>query len=216
MGPAIVNVGLPRTGTTSFAAATELLGFRSLHVWSEAQHDARVYGELLENSPSSRRFLGQFNSLSDTPFYGLRAHFEKHYPATVLCYSTRNRDAWVESMVNYRTGGGEYLARLYGVDPPPYHADRLDDLRYIYDQHHRLVCSGLPVIDLDSGDDDQKWAVLCSALPDGAALLESMRGVPWPSRNSWDDVQCQRQTAARQRNAKPAALGFLKKLVGYG
>ena len=185
--PYVVNVGLPRTGTSSFAAATEMLGFQSLHIWHEAEKDPEVLNMFIGNQDEARNFLSQYHTLSDTPFYAFRDVFEKYYPDTLLVYTTRSKESWVQSMINHGNAGGVFLSGRYDVEKPPYTESRVRDLEKIYDLHHEKVCRGLPAIDLASEDDDLKWKLLCSGLPDSPDCIQKTVGRSWPHENSYTE-----------------------------
>ena len=183
-GPYVVNVGLPRTGTSSFGRAAELLGFKSLHIWHEAENDVSTLAKFMQNNSDSRRFLSQYHALSDTPFYALRDVFEFYYPETSMVFTTRPKRDWVRSMITYRSAGGQFLAQMYRLTGPPYTQDQAEQLGAAYDHHHQAVCGGLPSIDLGSLDDRRKWKVLCAALPNPEACLARSASLSWPHENS--------------------------------
>lgn len=181
--PWVVNVGLPRTGTTSFTQAAVLLGLRSLHIWDAAEPDADLLRAVHQNTATSRRFLSEFHALADTPFYALRNAFEAHHPETRLLYTTRPREEWVESMIRHGRAGGEFLARLYGLRGIPWCEPDRPALSAAFDQHHETVCHGLPAIDLSGPDDGERWRVFCSCLPDFETHFEQVRELAWPHEN---------------------------------
>ena len=182
-GPWIVNVGLPRTGTSSFARATELLGFRSLHIWSKAEESPALLASFQSNDPESRRFVSAYDTLSDTPFYALRDTFERHYPETRILYTTRPKRDWVRSILSNPMAGGEFLARLYGLRDAPYAERHRESLERLYERHHTEVCHGISAIDLGLADDRAKWELLCAGLPDPETALKRSIGLEWPREN---------------------------------
>lgn len=183
LGPFIVNVGLPRTGTTSFSKAVELLGFKSLDIWSQAEYDPTVIERFKANDGEIRKFLSQYHALSDTPFYALRDTFEQYYPHVTLVFTTRPKEDWVKSMFKHQRAGGNFLTKLYGAKGIPYKENDQHKLSQIYDQHHASVCYGLPSIDLESQDDQVKWKLLCSAFPQHKELLLRALEIKWPHEN---------------------------------
>lgn len=181
--PFVINVGLPRTGTTSFSRAVELLGFQSLHIWENAEFNPIVIDRLKANDGELRQFLSGYDALSDTPFYALREIFELYYPDTMLIYTTRPKTEWIKSMLNHRMAGGDYLVKRYGLRGVPYKKEDQDDLSRLYDQHHEQVCWDLPSIDLGDLNDQSKWQLLCSAFPHHEALFLRTKNMKWPHEN---------------------------------
>jgi hypothetical protein len=176
-------VGLPRTGTTSFARAAELLGLRSLRIWHRAEHDPELLARFKMNDLEARRFLAQYHVLSNTPFYALRDTFERYYADTLLVFTIRPRDDWIQSMINKKLAGGTFLANLYGPRGIPWCSTDRDALGQLYDMHHDEVCHGLSSIDLGDTDSHTKRKLLCSALPDGAQALMSVQDLERPYEN---------------------------------
>jgi hypothetical protein len=154
--PYVVNIGLPRTGTTSFARATEMLGFKSLHIWKPGEHNPEILERFRANDPETRQAVEQYHTLSDTPFCALRKTFEQYYPDTLILYTTRPKQDWVKSMLNYQVAGGRFLANLYKLARFPYTGLDQENLRNLYDAHHADVCYGLPSIDLGEANDSSK------------------------------------------------------------
>ncbi|MEM7193909.1 MAG: sulfotransferase [Pseudomonadota bacterium] len=181
--PYVVNVGLPRTGTTSFTKASQILGLSSLHVWLEAEYDTDVCNDIRNFGKYSQRFLSQYATLSDTPFFILRKTFEKHYPGTRLIFTTRCKASWIKSMISHGTAGGQFLRDIYDVPSGDYTSEHTPYLSTIYDRHHQAECAGLPEIHLTEMSDDDKWRVLCEALPDSDRYMSICRGLPWPHQN---------------------------------
>jgi hypothetical protein len=184
--PYIVNVGLPRTGTTSFARATEMLGFKALHIWKPGEHNPEILRRFRANDPEIRQAVEQYHTLSDTPFYALRQTFEQYYPNTLILYTTRPKKDWVQSMLNYRVAGGNFLASLYGLPRFPHTPVDQRNLENLYDAHHADVCYRLPAIDLGEADDSSKWELLCSAFPNAKDLIERTKNLRWPHANRFD------------------------------
>ena len=132
----LVNVGLPRTGTTSFHLAAQRIGLNSLHPWKSALYtpaaatapadnphrmpelNTTLWERVLSGEP---RGLGQAQALADLPFFLDRRRFAAAYPRARFVCSTRSVESWVASMIKYRGGGSLYLARRYGLaDLLPY------------------------------------------------------------------------------------------------
>ncbi len=183
--PCIVNVGLPRTGTSSFARATTFLGFKSLHIWHQGEWEPEILARFRANDPECRRVISQFHTLSDTPFYSLRDTFETHYPGTLILYTTRPKEDWIRSMLRHKLAGGVFLSQLYNLNcAPPYTEANTAELGRLYDEHHERVCYDLPSIDLQSDNHREKWKLICSALPNAESCLALTESQPWPHTNN--------------------------------
>jgi hypothetical protein len=125
----VVNVGLPRTGTTSFALACKAIGLRTVHSWSppggrgRSEHSRDYwwrehYATVLRGVPGP---LDASDALADTPFYSRAPEFARAYPNATFVCTTRSASSWVDSMTFGHLGaGGLYLPRRYGLRGPPY------------------------------------------------------------------------------------------------
>ena len=192
----IVNAGLPRTGTTSFSAATRLVGMQALHSWEPHQplgtEDRRdrwwreQYEQVLLGNPGE---LIRYDSLSDNPFMFQTARFRSAYPnATIVC-TTRDRSTWVQSMLKckpHNCAGGVYLLRQFPQFPLgyPYRNDSatVDLLSAVFDLHYRTECADATLLDL-RWNSSELWHRLCSAVParyTTSCWRQVAAGQPWP------------------------------------
>jgi hypothetical protein len=97
------NIGLPRTGTTSFANYTSTLGLKTLH--SNHGQIQTLFPEALirfETGVENRvdEFIRDNDAFGDLPWYDLAEPLMKRAPANWKFVATYRRDyaAWVESM----------------------------------------------------------------------------------------------------------------------
>jgi hypothetical protein len=180
--PWVVNVGLPRTGTTSIAQAMRLLGFSALHTWPEGEHAPEILTSFRRGEGPGIVHVTRFELLTDTPFYALRRTFERWFPQTHIIATSRPRSDWIRSMVRHGRAGGRFLAEMYGLRGPVYGEADATVLGQMYDRHHDEVCRNLPIIDL-SMPDSEKWRTLCAAFPRTSRTLQRCERWPWPFMN---------------------------------
>ena len=181
--PSIINLGLPRTGTTSLHAAAERLGLKSLHIWAAGEHDPATRARLERSEGPERTFLRGFDVLGDTPFYALRPVLERVFPDARLIATVRPREDWIRSMIAHGRAGGAFLCQHYALPPLPHQEASRDALAAAYDRHYAEVAHDLPKIDLAADDHHERWQLLCSALPDAAARLARVANDAWPHVN---------------------------------
>ena len=178
----IVNVGLPRTGSTSLCEAVRQLGFRALHVWYAGEHDPELLERLRCGRGPGVEELSQYDLVTDTPFYALRETFERNFPQSRLICTTRPCEDWIESMIAHRSAGGAFLAREYGLPGPPHLRNHATALRRAWIRHHDEVASGLLTLDL-RGADEERWDLLISLLRVTEENALRCRAMPWPQLN---------------------------------
>lgn len=198
----LVNAGLPRTGTTSFAEAATKLGLRVLHSWnagrqSEQKRDMFYRKHFRDVLTGISGELTSYDALTDTPFYSRAVEMRRAYPNATFVCTTRAPESWADSMMyGTRTApGGMYFPRLF-ADPllrPPYRntTQQRRNLTRAMAVHARSVCDAVSAPRLDLRDSSQTlWSTLCAALPPAlghaprercAALLAA--GTPWPQRH---------------------------------
>ena len=108
---AVINVGLPRSGTTSFALASAMVGMRTVHSW------CRSYPHWADSCPfeAPTYSLRAYDSLSDTPFFLVpRADFEAASSAAARFVCTvREKHAWVRSIVEGHGSAGGPVLRMF-------------------------------------------------------------------------------------------------------
>lgn len=135
----LVNLGLPRTGTTSFALANAIVGMRARHSWCK---HATSWNESCPHHVASKMVgvappfgaynietdLQAYDSVSDLPFFLVerQAYHEAARSTGVSSVSfvctMRPKADWIESMLAHGTAGGEemrdfYVRKLNGSRP---------------------------------------------------------------------------------------------------
>ena len=187
-----VNLGLPHTGTNSFAVACATVGIPVLHVWRRGETDPAALAAFLQGHDDG---LPRCNggctpqALTDTPFYALRRAIEIRYPTSTFTCTSRSREAWVDSMVAHRNAGGRFLPSHYNVTRTTSAwrnntEDRLK-LAQIFDMHMGQECVGVPIIDLQAPS-TVKWRAFCASVPSGyrAACKARSESVEYPIAHS--------------------------------
>ena len=198
-----VNLGLPHTGTNSFAVACATVGIPVLHVWRRGETDPAALAAFLQGHDDG---LPRCNggctpqALTDTPFYALRRAIEIRYPTSTFTCTSRSREAWVDSMVAHRNAGGRFLPSHYNVTRTTSAwrnntEDRLK-LAQIFDMHMGQECVGVPIIDLQAPS-TVKWRAFCASVPSGyrAACKARSESVEYPVAHSgrekpWASGRC--------------------------
>jgi hypothetical protein len=217
----LVNVGLPRSGTTSFHCASIASGLASLHAdegymrgdardessWMPVRKTGKsgqplrdVWERMLSGDPSLSRLL-EYDALSDNPFYSsatdepVRVRLARQLPHARFVCSTRSRDSWVRSMLRYGSAGGAFLARRYNLTLP-YGAAQRAQLEVAFDTHHRTECAGLPLLNM-SEPAHVLWELFCGLLESKhQSVCWALVDTPWPHL-----VQTRPGRAIRHRTA---------------
>jgi glycosyltransferase involved in cell wall biosynthesis len=178
--PRVFCIGLNKTGTSSFHAAMEILGFTSLH-WGGPASNVAVRAALDEGRPLLSGLDPVFDAFSDIGL--LSTHFDKldrQYPGSRFVLTVRPVDEWIDSRRRHvernralRTTGG-YDGNFLVVD---------EDLwRQQWERqvgHARRYFAGRAdflEIDLTAG---LGWRPLCELLD----LPEPVEPFPWANRD---------------------------------
>jgi len=181
----LVNLGLPRTGTTSFACAARALGLNPLHAnsyldsrghpqvasWIPVSQSVRQPAPLIhwfDDALSGReQRLLQFDALSDIPFcvshtnVPVRVRIPRVAPKATFVCTERSDSSWASSMVSHGYAGASYLARRYNLSLPYRNRTRLREAKR---KHYLWECEGVPRLKI-SWPSHVLWAALCDALP---------------------------------------------------
>jgi glycosyltransferase involved in cell wall biosynthesis len=120
--PRVFCIGLNKTGTSSFHAAMEILGFTSLH-WGGPATNAAVRAALDEGRPLLSGIDPAFDAFSDIGL--LSTHFkelDEQYPGSRFVLSVRPVDEWIDSRRRHvernlaRRSAGTYHGDFLVVD----------------------------------------------------------------------------------------------------
>jgi 3'-phosphoadenosine 5'-phosphosulfate (PAPS) 3'-phosphatase len=185
----IFGIGLSKTGTTSLAAALEILGYRT-----------RDYPGLSSYTPGDlscidQQVLAQNEALTDTPIPSFYRELDQHYPGAKFILTVRDMDGWLLSCKKQFTpklaekqneAHNRLFMDLYGTTV-------FDEALFLrgYQQfvegvrhHFRDRPQDLLVLDVAGGDG---WDALCAFL--GKPVPE----IPFPKANvtriRWMDLQ---------------------------
>ena len=210
----VINLGLPRTGTTSFAAASRALGMRAAHSCGYENGYTPVKGLgacLYEGSIAGKcngSSIHSYDSLSDMPWFFLdRERLARAYPRARFVCTTRRRDGWVNSMVHFQTrtsfpAGGEvflwHVRRQMGspaaVAGPGTRGRKTilipETMAAFYERHMNTTCSDGAVQRISLDDPaHSRWLALCAAAPSKWAaacdhVTQPSMAIPWPTQNA--------------------------------
>jgi hypothetical protein len=181
----VFGVGLSKTGTTSLAAALNILGVKTIHY----PHDGQTYHEL-KSGDFRLSILNEYDGAVDTPIAPFYAQLDAVYPGSKFILTVRDKNSWLRSAeydwsryvdAQRRRGkldefDGFIRAAVYGtLDFDPDHYSR------VYDAHERNVREyfrnrpgDLLILDICGGDG---WEKLCGFL--GIEIPK----VPFPNEN---------------------------------
>ena len=202
----LVNLGLPRTGTTSFACAARALGLNPLH---NNQHltDQYMNGTDVQRvaswipisrstwrpdplirwfdyalSGSETRLL-KFDALADIPFccshtdLPVRVRVARLAPRATFVCTDRTALSWVGSMMRHGYAGASYVATRYNLSLPYKNKSLLLKAKR---QHALQECAGVPQLRLD-WPSKKLWAVLCDLVPPyGRRRCAEAQNWTWP------------------------------------
>ena len=216
----ILNAGLPRTGTTSFAAACRLAGLSTLHSWEPRKpvggEDGRnqwwraEYEKVLLGAPGE---LSRYDSLSDNPFMFQSARFLRAYPGSRLVCTTRSAATWVESILHCKPNncaGGLYLLRQYTHLnlTYPYRNDSATRtaLFALFELHYRTECATATMLDLGMSS-AELYSRLCAAMPPRhhEHCIRATTGIAWPINTAHAKHRVRQQLANAAPPQPPAA-----------
>lgn len=190
----LINLGLPRSGTTSFSIATTQIGMHALHNCdSHSAHPLANLGpcffhgypatcigaserRAIDRKGGISRNMTSFDSLADSPYFMLDPQaVRRSYPNARLVCTTRSRESWIKSNVAFfeekKIPAGSlpftiFIKHRMGrfAHARFSHQPIPKDMAVYFDLHANETCAGLPLIRTEDSDAD-KWAVLCAAVP---------------------------------------------------
>lgn len=167
----IFGVGLHKTGTTSLHHALGVLGFQSAH-WPSAHWAKTVWREIAANGRSPR--LERTYAASDLPIALLYRELDRAYPGSKFILTTRNEEAWLNSVRNHWSHDKNPFRHQWNHDPFTHRVHQLVYGRRDFDaptmlarfrRHNAEVQEHfgdrLLTLDLDAGP---AWGPLCEFL----------------------------------------------------
>ena len=185
--PFLINVGLPRTGTSTFAETCAAIGMPALHVCSmkrpqnAACKDGLLHGTAHRVLPPCKGGSHPL-ALTDTPFYVLDVNdmqtIKSYYPNARFVCTTRDVHSWVRSITRNQPNAGdthtlrwmpkECLASRSCMQPmgPPWRNTtvHLDALQSIFWSHWNQSCSHVAQLNFVESTGHKVWHTLCNAL----------------------------------------------------
>ena len=200
----LVNLGLPRTGTTSFACAVRALGLNPLHnnqyLIDTNGKDVQQRASWIPISQSTRRpeplirwfgdalsgreaRLQKFDALADIPFccshtdVPVRVRVARFAPKATFVCTERTASSWANSMTRHGYAGASYVATRYNLSLPYRNESRLLEAKR---QHEREECAGVPKLEMH-WPSKKLWAVLCDVVPSyGRSRCAEAQNWTWP------------------------------------
>jgi len=91
----VFGLGLSKTGTTSFSAALEVLGYKSIHTPPIIS---------LKNGKINFQYpwwLSKYDAMADLPVPYYYKYFDETYPNAKFVLTVRNEDSWLKSCENH-------------------------------------------------------------------------------------------------------------------
>jgi Sulfotransferase domain len=184
----IFGIGANKTGTSSLVVALRRLGFRAAH-WDD-HYDWSSGTSPVTAAVASNRFriplLEDYDAIADLPIPSVFKQLDAAYPSSKFILTTRDVEAWHESIKQHLAIGAEVFGRhgLICEEQMFYRAERYDPAVFVqrYLEHQREVLDyfatkrgALLVIDFNRGD---SWTRLCSFLG-----VRSIPCEPFPHEN---------------------------------
>ena len=202
----LVNLGLPRTGTTSFACTVRALGLNPLHAnqyLTDQDTNGTDVQQLASWIPISRSVwrpeplirwfenalsghvprLQQFDALADIPFCcshtdsPVRVRVARLAPKATFVCTDRTASSWADTMTRHGYAGASYLATRYNLSLPYRNRSLLLQAKR---QHELQECAGVPKLRMD-WPSKKLWAVLCDLVPlEGRRRCAEAQNWTWP------------------------------------
>jgi hypothetical protein len=177
--PKVFCVGFQKTGTTSMAAALEMLGYRTASIFGRDWPLAELRRSYVSRGLELAR---GYDAVQDMPWPLMYRELDRAFPGARFILTWRETDRWLASIVGHFGASPAVLQQLtYGEDAPcPVgHEARY---REVYDRHNQEVRAyfrdrpgDFLEMNLSRGDG---WEPLC------AFLGEPVPAAPFPRTNS--------------------------------
>ena len=219
----IFGIGMHKTATTSLHTALMILGLDSAH-WENAHWAKAIWEEM--STMGHSRTLERHYAISDLPIPLLYKALDKAYPGSKFILTTRNEQAWLESVKNHWDPDRNKFRLAWSTDPFTHRVHKLlygqkgfdagimleryrrhnaEVLEYFKDRPRDLL-----QMDMDNGG---SWDLLCSFLdkpiPDVAyPRLYVAPSPPTPEIVILEQMSAKKKKVKRRRRAarfsKPA------------
>jgi len=178
--PRVFGIGLNKTGTSSFHAAVQLLGFESLH-WGGPSIRKQVEASLDAGEPLLTNLDPAFDAFSDIAALSKNfALLDAQYPGSRFVLTVRPVDDWIDSRRRHvetnvrRKEAGEYDGTFLAVDEPAWRREwdeHIDAARGYFTGRSEYL-----ELDLAAA---AGWEPLCSLL----GVSVPAEPYPWANRN---------------------------------
>jgi hypothetical protein len=183
--PRVFNLGLNKTGTSSFHEAMTILGLRSLH-YGGHEVAGLVRKAVAEDRPLLTYLHPKYDAFSDiTPLSTRFGRLDRQYPGSRFVLTVRPLEEWLDSRRRHvehnqrASAAGAYRGRYVVVDEAKWRAQwerHLEKVRGYFDGRPDFL-----EVDLT---DDPRWEPLCTLL----GVPEPAVPFPWANRDeSLDD-----------------------------
>jgi hypothetical protein len=177
--PRIFNIGLNKTSTTSFHAAMEVLGFRSLH-WGGPTAEQAVERAYASGEPLLTYLDARFDAFSDLgPLTFRYERLDREYPGSRFVMTVRPLEAWIASRRRHveenvrRQASGDYDGTFLVVEEERWRAQWTSHL-----EGTRAYFAGrADFLEIDISA-DPGWEPLCTLLD----LPVPEAPFPWANR----------------------------------
>ena len=108
--PTLINVGLPRSGTTTIHVVFLMLNVSSRHIVpGMTKQNIEEFRHGFQGKMKSAFTDPHFEVFGDRPCYGLIPQFRKYFPHTHLVASVRPRMHWLHSLFHNPSTGRDFL-----------------------------------------------------------------------------------------------------------
>lgn len=177
--PRVFNIGLNKTGTTSFDEAMTILGLKSLH-WGGPEVNELVRAAHADGLPLLANLDQSYDAFSDIGFLARRFRdLDRQYPGSRFVMTVRPIDDWIDSRRRHVEKNqkmkelGEYTGTFLVVDPDTWRAEWVHHVTRV--REYFAGRDDFLEIDITAGSG---WGPFCDLL----GLPEPEEPFPWVNR----------------------------------
>lgn len=226
----VFNLGFPKTGTTSFEEATEILGLKTYHGNYQLKHNDYLLAlYIYKDFQEIKRMSQYWDAFADAPWGGTKLYEKlvEWYPEAKFVYTKRNPENWCRSLIKMLTRFDSNLDSALST----YHAtDRYGFTNFIrskfeieelseiseeriiehFIEHENETLKFFHLIEkeilvFNPIDDNHGWSELCE-------FLElSVPSVPYPHKNKYEDSLSNQKKPERGARSLTTNMSRLKK-----
>jgi hypothetical protein len=164
-------IGFHKTGTSSLAAAFQMMGYsvcRRLGMLQDLIPDKNVL-ELIRNNHYKEIFKASssYDVFCDNPWPLFYKELDEHYPNSKFILTIREEHSWLKSVLNYfKNSETEIREIIYGkaspIDNEELYLKRYRKHNEEVQEHFKSRPKDLLIIDIEKEED--QWAILCRFL----------------------------------------------------